>query len=79
MSKNYKVTEPLGKEVTWEQTVSEYFLSLAEIIEAANKEFPAVPFEELVIEAGGYDAEFLTLHRLLPEEVGGDEKEETKK
>lgn len=37
--------------------------TLAEVIEAAKKEFPEIPFEQLIITASGYDAEVICLTR----------------
>jgi len=35
--------------------------TLAELQEAAQKEFPGVPAEELMVDANGYDAEIIIL------------------
>ena len=35
--------------------------TLADVIEAAKKEFPEIPFEQLIVTASGYDAEIIWL------------------
>ncbi len=65
----YDVTRPLdltrANEVRWDgDPQSERDRpTLAEMIEAAKKEFPGVPFEELMVTASGYDAEIIWLKR----------------
>ncbi|QQG45070.1 MAG: hypothetical protein HYW89_03660 [Candidatus Sungiibacteriota bacterium] len=58
-------TDPgLAKEVRWDTNGREVeFPTLAEMVEAAKKEFPEVPFEQLIITASGYDAEIIELKR----------------
>ena len=54
-----------AKELSW-CTPADYSCdspTLAELQEAARKEFPEVPTEELLIDAGGYDAEVITLNK----------------
>ena len=51
------------KELSW-CTPADYFCdspTLAELQEAAQKEFPGVPAEELMVDANGYDAEIIIL------------------
>ena len=52
------------KEVRWDTNCrEEEYPTLAEMVEAAKKEFPEVPFEQLIVTASGYDAEIIELKR----------------
>lgn len=62
----YTVNRPLdphrAEEVRWDTDCREAECpTLAEVIEAAQKEFPNTPFEQLIITASGYDAEIIWL------------------
>ena len=50
-------------EVEWNTDTPEGCPTLSRIIEAAKTEFPDVPFEELIVDASGYDAELVQLKR----------------
>ena len=55
------------REVVWcrwsEKIDTIQFPSLAEIIEAAIREFPEIPFSDLMIEANGFEAELVCLRQ----------------
>lgn len=55
------------KNVCWDSEVDGKDPALGEIIEAAEKEFPEVPFGKLVVCSGGYDAEVVCLKVLEPQ------------
>ena len=60
----YTVDPGRAKEVRWDTNCPEVWCpTLAEIVEAAKKEFPEVPLEQLIITASGYDAEIIELKR----------------
>lgn len=48
-------------EIAWDTESLKPFPSLAEINEAAEKEFPGIPASELEVSAEGYDAEVVVL------------------
>ncbi|MDO8560646.1 MAG: hypothetical protein Q7R91_00305 [bacterium] len=56
---------PAPKKLRWESNkYGRGFPALAEIVMAANKEFPEVPFEELMVTASiGWDSELIWLKR----------------
>ncbi len=62
MTYNVNVNPDRTKEVCWDTECREVESpTLAEVIKAAKKEFPEVPFEQLIIMASGYDAEIIEL------------------
>lgn len=61
----YDVVNPVAKEICWSGHPSSWHdrPTLAEVIEAAKKEFPDIQFDELIITASGWDAEIIELRR----------------
>ena len=51
-----------AEDVRWDTECGKFnWPTLAEVIEAAKREFPEVPFEQLVVTASGYDADIICL------------------
>ncbi|HEY4474900.1 MAG TPA: hypothetical protein VJC06_03195 [Candidatus Paceibacterota bacterium] len=65
MAYRYSVVNPAAKEVCWNGFSSSWLdhPTLAEVIEAAKKEFPDSEFDQLIITASGWDAEVIELRR----------------
>ena len=61
----YIVNPVVAKEVCWNGQPSSWQdqPTLAEVIEAAKKEFPSIEFDQLIITASGWDAEVIELRR----------------